>query len=81
MQFKNGVYKVHIKNVDGRITYVTNDTTFATISYDADSGKYKIETPDSTQLSDTQEQADQLAKAFVTRVMASLGVTPNFVNE
>lgn len=75
------IYKVHIKTDGNKTTYTTNATTFATITRRADSGKYEVTTPDSVQLVDTPEEASRIAREFTARVMASVGVVPNFINE
>ena len=75
------IYKVRIKTEANKTTYTTNATTFATITRHADSGKFEVTTPDWMQLADTSEEADKIAREFTTKVMASVGVEPNFINE
>ncbi len=75
------IYKVRIKTEEDKTTYITNDTKFATISRCEVSGKYEVLTPDWVRLVDTPEEADKVAREFVTNVMASVGVVPNFINE
>ena len=75
------IYKVIIKTEGDKTTYKTNATTFATITSLTDSGKFEVTTPYSVQLVDTSEEADKIAREFTTKVMASIGVVPNFINE
>ena len=75
------IYKVIIKTEGDKTTYRTNATTFATITHRADSGKFEVTTPDSVQLADTPDEADKIAREFTARVMGSVGVVPNFINE
>ena len=75
------IYKVIIKIEGDKTTYTTNATTFATITRLTDSGKFEVKTPDWMQLVDTSEEADKIAREFTTKVMASIGVVPNFINE
>ena len=75
------IYKVHVKTDGDKTTYITNATTFATITRLADSGKFEVTTPDSVQQADTADEADKIAREFTTRVMASVGTVPNFIIE
>ncbi|MDE6383163.1 MAG: hypothetical protein K2J17_08255 [Paramuribaculum sp.] len=75
------IYKVHIKTEGNDTTYTTNATTFATITRHVDSGKFEVTTPNSMQLADTMEEADKIAREFTAKVMASVGVVPNFTKE
>lgn len=75
------IYKVHIKKEGDKTTYTTNATTFATITRCADSGKFEVITPDGVQLAYTPEEADKIAREFTTKIMASVGAVPNFINE
>lgn len=75
------IYKVIIKTEAGKTTYITNATTFATITQREESGQYEVSTPKGVHLVDTAEEADKVAREFTTKVMASVGVTPNFINE
>ena len=75
------IYKVRIKTEANKTTYTTNATTFAAITRHADSGKFEVTTPYSVQLADSMEEADKIAREFTTKVMASVGTVPNFINE
>lgn len=75
------IYKVIIRTDGDKTTYTTNATTFATITRRADSGRYEVTTPDGAQLADTLEEADKIAREFTAKVMAYVGVVPNFINE
>ena len=74
-------YKVHIKKDGNETTYTTNATTLATVTYCANLDKYDVSTPSVGLMVSTAEEADKIARESVTDFLASVGVTPQFIND
>ncbi len=75
------VYKVLIKTEGGKITYTTNATTLATISYNQESDKWHVSASHTKRQVNTKEEADDITCKSITAFFASSGLTPNFINE
>lgn len=74
------IYKVHVKRTELTTTYITNSTELARIQTEPD--HYNVIQEDKTiATAATYEEAEEKAKEAVARLMASVGVTPNFINE
>ncbi len=75
------IYKVRIKTEGNTTTYTTNATTLATINYNPESDKWYVSAPHTKRQRNTQEDADKTARESITAFFASVGLTPNFINE
>lgn len=75
------VYKVLIKTEGDKTTYTTNATTLATVSYNQESDKWHVSAPHTKKQVSTKEEAEEAARDGITAFFASLGLTPNFINE
>jgi hypothetical protein len=74
------IYKVHVKRIELTTTYITNSTELARIEATPD--HYNVKQEGKTiATAATYEEAEEEAKKAVTHLMASVGVTPNFINE
>lgn len=75
------IYKVRIKTEGNTTTYTTNATTLATINYKPEVNKWDVSAPSIGMMADTQEEADKTARESTTAFLASVGITPDFINE
>lgn len=75
------IYKVRIKTEGDKITYRTNATTLATVTYRPDLNKWDVSTPSVGMLAETKEDADKTARESITAFFASVGLSPDFINE
>ena len=75
------IYIVRIKTEGDKITYRTNSTTLATINYDPESDKWHVSAPHTKRQRNTREEADKTARESITSFFASVGLTPDFINE
>lgn len=72
-------YKVHIATEGDKTSYTINGHKLATVTKAVDS--YAMTTNGKTQAFATSAEADAAAKAAVSQILASVGCTPNFINE
>ena len=75
------IYKVHIKTDGDTTTYTTNATTLATVIYRTELTKYDVSTPNDVLLVDTAEEADKISRERISDFLATVGVTPLFIND
>lgn len=75
------IYKVRIKTEGNTTTYTTSATTLATINYNPESDKWHVSAPHTKRQRNTQEDADKTARESITAFLASVGLTPDFINE
>ncbi|MDE5704508.1 hypothetical protein [Muribaculum sp.] len=75
------IYKVRIKTEGNTTTYTTNATTLATVTYRPALDKWDVSAPSIGILADTKEEADKMARESITSFLASVGLTPDFINE
>ena len=75
------IYKVRITTHGNTTTYTTNATTLATINYNPESDKWHVSSPHAKKQVSTQEEADKTARESITAFLASVGLTPDFINE
>lgn len=73
------IYKVRIATDGDKTNYTINGHILAEVSKTADG--YAMTTNGRTQPFATPTEANDAAKSAVTKILASLGCTPNFINE
>lgn len=75
------IYKVRIKTDGNTTTYTTNTTILATASYYPEVDKWHVSAPHTKKQRNTKEDADKTARESITALLASVGLTPDFINE
>lgn len=75
------IYKVRIKTEGNTTTYTTNATMLATVTYHPTLDKWDVSAPSIGMLADTKEEAAKTARESITAFFASVGLTPDFINE
>lgn len=74
------IYKVHVKRTETTTTFTTSSTELARIQTEPDHYNVSLEGKTIAKVV-TYDEAEEVAKKAVVRLMASVGVTPNFINE
>ena len=75
------IYKVRITTEGTSTTYPTNATTLAAVAYNPESDKWDVSAPYTKSQINTQEEADITARESIIAFFASVGLSPEFINE